>query len=83
MSLLFYRRPNYVRETGPMDSFNYQKYVEKTRRAIPPELCFENVVANRAMPVGHWMIVLTTEPPLISTAMLSPRLYGLLDERLA
>lgn len=82
MSLLFYRRPNYVRETGPMDSSDYQKYVEKTRRAIPPELCFENVVANRAMPVGLYM-TLSIEPPLISIAMLSSRLHGLLDERLA
>lgn len=82
MSLLFYRRPNYVRETGPMDSLDYQKYVEKTRRAIPPELCFENVVANRAMPVDLSM-TLSIESPLISIAMLSSRLHGLLDERLA
>ena len=52
MSLLFYRRPDYVRDTGPMDSSDYLKYVEKCRRAIPPELCFDNVVANRAMPVS-------------------------------
>lgn len=65
-----------------MDSLDYQKYVEKTRRAIPPELCFENVVANRAMPVDLSM-TLSIESPLISIAMLSSRLHGLLDERLA
>ena len=81
MSLLFYRRPDYVRNTGPMDSSDYQKHIEKTRRAIPPELCFDNVVANRAMPVRANDIY--TEPQLTLPAMLSPRLHGLPDERLS
>ena len=53
MSLLFYKRPDYVAKiTGPMEASNYQQYLEKTRRSIPTELGFEYVVSNRAMPVG-------------------------------
>ena len=52
MSLLFYKRPNYVaKSAGPMDASDYHEYLEKSRRSIPTELCFEYVVANRAMPV--------------------------------
>lgn len=53
MSLLFYKRPDYVRDSGPLGASDYQDYLEKTRKAIPPELCFENVVTNRAMPVRY------------------------------
>ena len=54
MSLLFYRRPNYVaKHPGPMDASDYQKYVERIRAAIPKELSFEYVVGNRALPVGQ------------------------------
>ena len=53
MSLLFYRRPDYVeKHPGPMDTSDYQKYLERNRAAIPKELCFENVIANSAMPVS-------------------------------
>lgn len=51
MSLLFYRRPNYVdRMSSPMDPVEYERFIENKRKAIPPELSFEMVVANRAMP---------------------------------
>ncbi|MCJ1466457.1 hypothetical protein MMC07_005076 [Pseudocyphellaria aurata] len=51
MSLLFYRRPDYVEKNQrPMSASDYQKYSEKQRAAIPPELSFEYVVANRAIP---------------------------------
>lgn len=55
MSILFYRRPDYVAKVpGPMTLSQCQVYVERTqkhRRAIPPELSFENVIQNRALPV--------------------------------
>ncbi|KAL8700873.1 MAG: hypothetical protein Q9201_005219 [Fulgogasparrea decipioides] len=54
MSLLFYRRPDYVAKLpGPMNLTQCQIYVERTqkhRRAIPPELSFENIIQNRALP---------------------------------
>lgn len=53
MSLLFYKRPNYVdKKSAPMGASEYRIYLEKSRAAIPTELCFENVIANRAMPVS-------------------------------
>lgn len=55
MSILFYRRPDYVAKVpGPMNLTQCQLYVERTqkhKRAIPPELSFENVIQNRALPV--------------------------------
>ncbi len=55
MSILFYRRPDYVAKVpGPMNLAQCQVYVERTqkhKRAIPPELSFENVIQNRALPV--------------------------------
>ena len=51
MSLLFYKRPDYVpRAPGPMDPIDYERYLERTRKTIPPQLSFEMVVSNRAMP---------------------------------
>ncbi|KAL8719447.1 MAG: hypothetical protein Q9225_003552 [Loekoesia sp. 1 TL-2023] len=54
MSLLFYRRPDYVAKLpGPMNLTQCQIYVERTqkhRRAIPPELSFENIIQNKALP---------------------------------
>ncbi|KAL8934122.1 MAG: hypothetical protein Q9211_005394 [Gyalolechia sp. 1 TL-2023] len=54
MSLLFYRRPDYIaRLPGPMNLTQCQIYVERTqkhRRAIPPELSFENIIQNKALP---------------------------------
>ena len=59
MSLLFYRRPEYVAKNhGRMDTSDFQKYLEKQRAAIPQQLCFENVVTNRAMPVSQTKFVL-------------------------
>lgn len=55
MSIIFYRRPDYVAKLpGPMNLAQCQIYVERTqkhRRAIPPELSFENVTQNKALPV--------------------------------
>ena len=55
MSILFYRRPDYIAKVpGPMNLTQCQVYVERTqkhKRAIPPELSFENVIQNRALPV--------------------------------
>ncbi|KAL8638955.1 MAG: hypothetical protein Q9228_003942 [Teloschistes exilis] len=54
MSVLFYRRPDYVAKLpGPMNLSQCQIYVDRTqkhRKAIPAELSFENVVQNRALP---------------------------------
>ena len=54
MSLLFYKRPDYVAKVpGPMNLTQCQIYVERTqkhKKAIPPELSFENVIQNRALP---------------------------------
>ncbi|KAL8920217.1 MAG: hypothetical protein Q9208_006382 [Pyrenodesmia sp. 3 TL-2023] len=54
MSLLFYKRPDYVAKLpGPMNLTQCQIYVERTqkhRRAIPPELSFENIIQNKALP---------------------------------
>ncbi|MCJ1228434.1 hypothetical protein MMC12_005095 [Toensbergia leucococca] len=54
MSILFYRRPDYIAKApGPMNLTTCQRYVERTqkhKRAIPPELSFENVVQNKALP---------------------------------
>ncbi|MCJ1262664.1 hypothetical protein MMC22_002534 [Lobaria immixta] len=54
MSLLFYRRPDYVvKLPGPMSLAQCQIYVDRTqkhRRAIPPELSFDNVLQNKALP---------------------------------
>lgn len=64
MSLLFYRRPDYVAKLpGPMSPAQCQIYVERTqkhKRAIPPELSFENVIQNKALPVNH---LLSSTPP--------------------
>ena len=54
MSLLFYKRPDYVeKRAGSMGATDYQDYLKKSRAAIPKELGFEYVVTNRAMPVSH------------------------------
>lgn len=55
MSILFYRRPDYVSKTnGPLSQQECQRYVERTangKRGIPDELSFENIMNNRALPV--------------------------------
>ncbi|EOD46339.1 putative regulator of g protein signaling superfamily protein [Neofusicoccum parvum UCRNP2] len=54
MSILFYRRPDYVSKShGPLNQRECQRYVERTangKRGIPEELSFENVITNKAMP---------------------------------
>lgn len=52
MSLLYYKRPDYVeRRNTPMAASDYRTYLERQRASIPPELCFEYVMSNRAVPV--------------------------------
>lgn len=52
MSLLYYKRPDYVeKSTAPMAASDYRTFLERQRASIPPELCFEYVIANRAVPV--------------------------------
>lgn len=55
MSIVFYRRPDYVAKLpGHMSLAQCQAYVERTqkhRRAIPSELSFDNVVHNKALAV--------------------------------
>lgn len=74
MSVLFYRRPDYVERTdGPLNWEDCQKYVERTkgnRHNIPQELSFENVVNNKALPVS-------TNPPCTN------RLCPLIESSLA
>ena len=82
MSLLFYKRPDYVaKNPGPMNASDYQEYLEKSRRSIPTQLCFENVVSNRAMPVRPSETMLRTVFDRFP-AMLPLRLYGLPTLRL-
>ncbi|KAI4264145.1 MAG: hypothetical protein L6R42_000739 [Xanthoria sp. 1 TBL-2021] len=54
MSLLFYRRPDFVAKLpGPMDKTQCQIYVDRTqkhKKAIPPELSFDNILQNKALP---------------------------------
>ena len=56
MSVLFYRRPDYVdRPAGPLNLEDCQKYVERTknnRHNIPQELSFDNVLAGKSLPVS-------------------------------
>jgi hypothetical protein len=57
MSILFYRRPDYVsKEGGPLDSAGCQKYVERAaggQAQIPDNLSFDSVLEGRTMPVGR------------------------------
>ena len=34
-----------------MDAAEWQVYIERSRAAVPTELCFDYVVTNRALPV--------------------------------
>lgn len=71
MSLLFYTRPDYVEKNhAPMHASEYQSYLEKSRAAIPTELCFENVIANRALPVSRHEYVVIKQLRLIRGALL-------------
>lgn len=54
MSVLFYRRPDYLaKSTGPLNKTECQVYVDrakKSERAIPKGLSFDEVVENKALP---------------------------------
>jgi len=56
MSILFYSRPDYVeRPSGPLNKTECQRFVDKTKgrkNAVPPELSFDNIIANKALPVS-------------------------------
>ena len=55
MSILFYKRPDYVNKlAGPLDFSSCQKYVERaacSSSSIPDNLSFANVVEGRTLPV--------------------------------
>ncbi|KAL8849929.1 MAG: hypothetical protein Q9221_005108 [Calogaya cf. arnoldii] len=54
MSLLFYRRPDFVAKLpGPMEKSQCQIYVDRTqkhKKSVPPELSFDNILQNKALP---------------------------------
>jgi ABC-type transport system substrate-binding protein len=56
MSILFYQRPSYVEQPGgPLNPEDCQKYVERmknNKNAVPPELSFERVIRDEALPVS-------------------------------
>lgn len=57
MPLQFYRRPDFIAKVpGPLDLAQCQAYIERTQKhrgAIPPELSFESVIQNKALPVSQ------------------------------
>lgn len=59
MSVLFYRRPDYIsKPTSPINASDCAKYVERAKgseRAIPPGLSFEEVLNNKPLPVSTFM----------------------------
>jgi hypothetical protein len=56
MSVLFYRRPDYIsKPNGPVNASDCAKYVERARsseRAIPPGLSCEEVINDKPLPVS-------------------------------
>lgn len=80
MSFLFYKRPPYVETPdGPISLSTCQKYVDRSKNVkidIPTEISFENVIANKAMPVLLSFQLEQLEANM-KLALLSPRLYGL------
>jgi len=56
MSILFYRRPDYVRKpNGPLNPSDCARYVERAKgseRSIPAGLSFEEVINNKPLPVS-------------------------------
>ncbi|KAL8860697.1 MAG: hypothetical protein Q9178_002727 [Gyalolechia marmorata] len=55
MSILFYKKPDYrpQQNEGPLNVKKCQKYIEKTKgykAKIPPDLSFERIVSNKALP---------------------------------
>ncbi len=60
MSILFYQRPDYIaKPKGSLDASQCQKYVDRAtsyRSEIPPELSFETILADQALPVRLWSL---------------------------
>ncbi|KAI4214189.1 MAG: hypothetical protein LQ351_003274 [Letrouitia transgressa] len=54
MSILFYKKPKYVPQVdGPLSLGSCQKFAERTKDCqapIPPELSFERIISNKALP---------------------------------
>lgn len=61
MSVLFYRRPDYVqRAPGYLNDSDCQKYVERTKcskHRPPPELSFDRIINNQTLPVSPVLLV--------------------------
>jgi hypothetical protein len=57
MSVLFYKRPNYVdRPSEVLNQADCQKFVERTKNnknAIPHELSFDNIMDHNTKPVSR------------------------------
>lgn len=56
MSVLFYRRPDYLaKPKGPIGATECMRYVERAKnseRIIPKGLTFDDVVQQRSLPVS-------------------------------
>lgn len=56
MSILFYRRPDYLAaRSAPLNPTECAVYVQrakKSERAIPKGLSFDEIIENKALPVG-------------------------------
>ncbi|KAI4140370.1 MAG: hypothetical protein LQ341_003864 [Variospora aurantia] len=54
MSILFYKKPDYrPKGEGPLNLQKCQEYVERTKDSkgdIPPDLSFEQIISNKALP---------------------------------
>lgn len=66
MSILFYRRPDYLNpRSSPLNQSECARYVERAKgseRAIPEGLGFDNVISNKTLPVGtHADVILLSD----------------------
>ena len=66
MSILFYRRPDYVdKAPGYLNDSACQRYVERTKGSkhkAPMELSFDNILNNRTLPpttLGDFMVYIS------------------------
>lgn len=61
MSVLFYRRPEYLdKAPTPINATECARYAERAKkceRAIPDGLGFEHVIGNKAMPVCRTLLL--------------------------
>lgn len=79
MSILFYRRPDYLAKSdGPITSSECMRYIERAKnseRAIPQGLSFDEIVQHRSLPVGgSWltrlsMLLTSCQPCTLSDFM--------------